>query len=545
MNHRIWIAALLFGAGLCAAPCPVAAQDFLGQRWDKWDRDLKAKDSRVRRGGAFALGKIGPKAAGAVPHLVDTLRLDKDAKVQEAAAYALGEVCLSGPGATAAVLGALGDALTSHPDPAVRRSAAVALGNIGLANPQVLAALNGKAEDDNPAVRQNVAWALGKVGDDNIATLRKLLHDADTVVKMNAANAVAAHDAPRAKLAVTELLSCCNDKDGELKRAAVVALVKLVGPEDSGKAGPLVAALGDKDLEVRRNAAFALGNIGGPTGKTAVPLLREILRSGELEERKQAAAAIKNIAVDAREAIDDLRVALKDKNKELRQYVAVALGGLERAAEKAVPELAALVTDANEELDVRVAAAVALSRIGPVPAALTAAPELLRVVEDDKAPMRVRERALWALRVHRNDMLNIKGLFPAMTKLMTDAKGQDAKMLRYDCAYLLGVFQGPKAPKETLDVLHEFLKDDKIQIYAGTGGKVTGGTTEKKGGQVDLKEKRVGDGRVMAVQALTTIGKQRLLERPEVVTQLRTIAADGAAFEDLRKDVNKLLETLK
>ncbi len=471
--------------------------------------------------------------------------------MQEAAAYALGEICSkSGVPPTPEAQNALCDALNRSPDPAVQRSAAVALGTMGRETPAILTALRGQAGNASVGVRQNVAWALGQVGNDNVGVLTKLLGDADPQVKMNAANAVAEHDADKGRKALDALLACCNDRDGELRRAAVLALVRLVTPEDAKKAGPLIAALGDSDAEVRNNAAMALGNIGGETGKQAVPLLRGLLNTGDLEYRKKACAALKNIGTYAAEAAPDLQRALKDRDAEMRRYAAVALGGLEVHAEKAVPDLAAMVQDAGERMEVRADAAVALSRIGPVPAAKTAAPGLLKVIEDPAAPMRVRERALWALRVHREKMVDIPGLFPAMAKLMTDAREPDAKMLRYDCAYLLGIFERDKAPKATMDVLLEFLRDDKIQIYAGTGGKVEGSSAEKTIGGAKVTEKRIGDGRVMAVQSLsqmasTTAGRKWINETPAVMTQLRTLSQDMAIYEQLRKDTNKLLEKLQ
>lgn len=569
MNRRIWITALLLGGlGLVAAPAPVAAQEFLGHGWQKWDKDLNSTNAKVRRGGAFALGKIGPKAGPALAHLVAVLRQDKDVKVQEAAACALGEICINPGGAapTPEVIASLCEALTSNADASVKRSAAMALGYIGRETPAVLAALNGQADNKNPAVRQNVAWALGKVGDDNIATLRRLVKDQDNdpQVRLNAINSIGQHDAAKAQAAVTDLFKCCSELGGksgeggkprrspqesEVLRATLMALVKLVRSEDKDSATPLLNVLKDTDLEVRRNAALALGNIGGATGKDAVPILREMLRGGEPEEKRQAAAAIKNIGVHAADAVDDLRAATRDKDLLVRRYATVALGGLEKHAEKAVPELVALVTNKDEQWELRVDAAVALSRIGPGPAARAAVPDLLRVVESDQNPMRVRERAMWALRVHGNKMADFPELFPAMAKLMKDAREPEAKMLRYDCAYLLGVFKGPDAPRETIDVLYEFLKDDKIQIYGGTSGTVTASGVEKKGGNAEVKEKHIGDGRKMAVQALsnmaiTKAGRDRILQdRPDIPQMLRTLS-QNTPFEDLRKDITGLLKRL-
>jgi HEAT repeat protein len=550
MNRHIWIVTpLLVGLGLCAAPAAAPAQEFLGKPMGKWQADLSSPNAKVRRGGAFALGKIGTDAGTAVTPLVKVLKADPDPKVQEAAAYALGEICQGGKNMTVDARDALCAALSGNPDAAVKRSAAVALGNIALTHPAILAALKGQAGNPDPGVRQNVAYALGKVDDDNTDTLRQLLKDDDVQVKLNAAKAIGEYTSERAAPAVPELLACCNDPDGELKRAAMLSVVRLVGPKSKDAVPVLVKALDEKDQEVRRNAALALGNIGGEAGKAAVPVLREFLRDEDATVRRQGVVALRNIGENAKDAVDDLRLTLKDKDKDVRLFTATAFSALKLHGARAVPDLIERVADKNEDADVRAESAVALSRFTPpVPAAATpaAVSALVRVIEDEANPIKVRERTLWALAVHQRKLADYKDAYPAMTKLLTSTTGVETKMLRYNSAYFLGLFQADKAPDAVLNVLFDFLKDDKIQIYAGNTGKTVGKSIEggKQGGS-DVKEQRIGDGRVMAVQALDFVGKTRLQQRPEIITQLRTIANDPALYQKLRDDANDLLKKLK
>src|SRR5439155_1265084 len=140
------LAALTLSARIAHAAEP----GFLGKPLSQWQTELTDRQPKVRRAAAFALGKIGPPAAGSIPDLVRALK-DSEATVREAAASALGEI---GPADNRKTLPALMDALHEDADSAVRRSAAVALGSYGIravaATPQLLQAL----ADREAVVRQ-------------------------------------------------------------------------------------------------------------------------------------------------------------------------------------------------------------------------------------------------------------------------------------------------------------------------------------------------------------------------------------------------------
>src|SRR5271165_4656010 len=95
MSRVLWAVPLLVAfLGLEAR-----AQTFLGKTRVQWQAELSGKDPKVRRGAAFALGKLGVDAVPAVRDLRRTLN-DPDPSVADAAAYALGEI---GSGAEDAV----------------------------------------------------------------------------------------------------------------------------------------------------------------------------------------------------------------------------------------------------------------------------------------------------------------------------------------------------------------------------------------------------------------------------------------------------------
>ena len=573
MNRTLYLPGGLLAAGLALLCLSDVArgQQFLGKPMQTWRNELNAQNATARRSAAFALGKIGKDALDAVGVL--TARLgDDDATVREAAAFAIGEISVAAGTGNGDALKALCQHLQTDKDPLVRRSAAYAIGCMGKSDDKsVRAALNTALKDTSPAVRQNVAWALGRIGegDDIIAGLRQGLSDGDPLVRRDAAKAVAQLNPDTAYQAKPELIKCCLDTDSEMRKAAVAALARVVGPDETDKGdkadkdarAALLAALQDKnsDVEARRNAALGLGNIGGPEAVPAVSALLEMLRKGDLNLKRKAALAFKNVGPWAKEAVPDLRKALRDPDEELRYNTTVALIGFKTAGESAVPDLAALVENKKESPDVRKQAAVALSRIGHIPSPNMSdqgkispelkkvMPTLLRVVSDPSEVGVVRERTLWPVRVQLMCAAQEKDrepVYKALLAILTEPPQPPIKMLRYDCAYLMSMFQGAKVPNKAMDVLFEFLKDTEIKIYAGGTG--SGGTVSEGGGaKAGFNEKGVGDGRVMAVDALLQIGAERVKTRPDIVQQLRALDSNPNTAANLRKSLKELMPKLK
>ncbi|MCC6421363.1 MAG: HEAT repeat domain-containing protein [Gemmataceae bacterium] len=549
MTTRLLALAALCAAGFGLVLSPAAAQDFLGKPMAKWLEDLNpSKSVGERRSAAFALGKIGKQATPALGALGQSLK-DTDPGVREAAAFAIGEICGKARAWNEELLKTLAGLVQNDPDPLVRRSAACAVGHMGKATPEAKAALNAGLADKEPAVRQNVAWALGRLGDDMLPGLRRALKDADTLVRRDAAGSVARLSAGVAADALPELVKCAADKDVELRKAAVAALVRLTEfarPEEIAAAkAPLAQALKDREPEIRRNAALAMAGLGGQDALSAMEVLLDLLQNGSLNMRRQVALALKNVGPEAKAAVPALRKALADPDEELRMNAAVAFIGLKATGEPAVPDLTKLVVDQKEAKRVRMQAAVALSRIGFGPGLKEAMPLILRVVADPSETGQVRERALWPVRTYLNNSPDRVFVFKTLTAILNEPTQRETKMLRYDCAYLLGMFQGATAPEKALDVLLLFLKDPEIKLYAGGTGGPEG---QREGGQptgVGFKEKGVDDGRIMAVQALKEIGARRVVGRPDIVIQLRALNTDPNTLPNLAKGLKEFLPELE
>jgi hypothetical protein len=208
---------------------------------------------------------------------------------------------------------------------------------------------------------------------------------------------------------------------------------------------------------------------------------------------------------------------LTSTDAAVRRDAAIGLGSLGKGAEEAVPDLVAMLANAQEDRDVRAQVAVALARIGKVPAAQKAIPALVNVQGNVIA---VRERTLWALRVHGTDLQSYPDFFKALAGIVAETPHAKHRMLRYDSACTLGMLKKADVPEKALDVLLDFLKDDTIRVYAGV---------------TDV----AGDGRAMAVQALREIGPTVVRARKDIMAQLRALYNSQLTLPNLRLELEK------
>ena len=485
---------------LCLGGSTLQAQDkFLGKTADAWGVQLKTgADAKLRRSAAFALGKMGSRAASVLGNMKSAYALEKDVKVREAIVFGLGEICRDNLSINVdADLEKLFLAAITDTDPYLRRSAAFALGTLASKSAATRQALDKALDDPEAQVRQNAAFALGQFAEAALPSLRKALADADSFVKRDAASVIGnMRDGDKVHEYLKDLLPLCRDTNSETRRAVLNVLVRIVDAKDKDAIPPLKSALEDLDLENRRNAAFALSNIGGEETAIAVPVLLEAAKNGDGESRRQSVAALKNIGPAAASAVPELvRFLRDDKDTKMREFAALALGGIGKASEGAMPTLVEKIQDANEDRFVRIECAMALHRIGPVPAANAIAPKLLDILGDPQHDARVRERVMWALRVHGSNLSKMKGPLDTFAGVLKEPVNKDNRMLRYDAAYMLGMVWQSQAPDATLDILSEFLRDDSLKVFEKTLTTVGPQGTEIKGGKTNVEERGSGHAR--------------------------------------------------
>lgn len=223
---------------------------------------LKDEDPGTRAAAADALGRAGAAAKDTVADLLPLLK-DADATVRRAAAFALGRVSEEDSAAAAALARLLGD----EKDAAVRREAVVSLGLLADRSGLVIQAVAGALTDASPEVRRAAAAALARFG-------------------------------PAASPAADALLKAAReDKDRDLRVAAVRAFAQALGPGLRNRAKDVYPILDDPDPEVRIAAIEELGSLGNALKDDAETLgvLRKKLSDPQAKVRETAAAALKRI----------------------------------------------------------------------------------------------------------------------------------------------------------------------------------------------------------------------------------------------------------
>ena len=186
-------------------------------------RSLGDESELVSRWAAYALGRIGPPAAPAIPALLEAIK-SKNLTLREAAAQALANI---GP----------------PPDAEAELLAAVSL------------------DDYRTGARKATVEALARVArsEEAVLALAGLLLDKDAQVAKAAESALASLGR-QASVAVPGLIDCIEEPQGRA-RSAAARVLGAIGP-DAGPAVPvLFGLLEDENEEVRKAAATAIRSI--------------------------------------------------------------------------------------------------------------------------------------------------------------------------------------------------------------------------------------------------------------------------------------------
>jgi HEAT repeat protein len=520
---------------------------FLGKGVDAWRKELRSPQAPARRSAAFALGRMGVDARGAVPELVRRLQEDSDAGVRDMAASALGDIARSLQDNRAEVWdksgGMLVRVLKDDPSERVRRSAAYALGAFGPQAAGATETLKKALGDDKATVRQNAAWALGQIGElagEAVPDLCERLSDKDPLVRRDAAGALGSMGKAglRAGRPLIELVK--SEPDSVVKKTALDSLAHIAGPRDADSARDLEPLLEEKDPEMRLAAAIVLARIGGEQAARALPVLRTALKDSDTHIQELVTAALATLGSRAKPAMYDLADTLTNpKNKTIvRRNAALAIAHIGAEAEPVVPALVKAL-ERSQPLEVRQFAAEALAQM-KYPANAKGIPALLDSIQNDRDAL-VRQKCVWSLfAVDSPEKFTELGADKALEKLLGE-KGEDTALVRYDAARKLANILGPESPDQTVDVLLEMLTNKTLKVYNRTDAEVKGAGTEATAGRANVQANLGGDARYMAAQALSWLG-DKAKKRAEVRTALRKAAKDGD--ETLRKAAEKALKKL-
>ena len=210
----------------------------------------EGKDINKRKLVIYALGKIGPAANRASPMLIRTLK-SGDRNLRESAAYALGNIGQPVESVVGALIGALGDR-----DNVVRERGALGLGKIGPPASKAQSALRKALKDADRTVAARAAWALGRLKASDEQTIAMLIES----LQSTDLNALATAALGRAGKPGIDALVKMLGRDPVRRLLAVRALGR-IGPPAAAAAPVVKKAIADKDANVRRAAVLALKKI--------------------------------------------------------------------------------------------------------------------------------------------------------------------------------------------------------------------------------------------------------------------------------------------
>jgi HEAT repeat protein len=232
---------------------------------------LRDQDPEVRQSACVEIGKIGPRAAPAIPALIEQLMEEKGG-LRHGPAEALGRI-----GATA--VAPLLERLRREPD--AEDSIFLALERMGPeAEPAIPMLLDALKDQD----RHGASRALGRIGPRAVPALLEGLESPDCNVRWRATLALQETRADPEVL-VPIFIKLLRDADGNVRQSAAGGLGHLaafgrLGAFSDEAVAALIEALNDRARYAAREAIDSLGWIG-PKAQAAVPALTRMLEEEE------------------------------------------------------------------------------------------------------------------------------------------------------------------------------------------------------------------------------------------------------------------------
>ncbi|MCB2198594.1 HEAT repeat domain-containing protein [bacterium] len=334
---RCRIATILEGIGPAAAP---SVPELV--------KALNAIEEQMVSCAAFALGGIGPAAAPAAEKLGSLLR-SSDSTTQINILYALGAIGPQAAGQMDLVLEAVER----------ERTRDVAIDALSQLGPKAIEAVqpwldNGSREQKLGALQvlanSTEDVALGTI----LPKLAALTKDDDVMVRGAAARAIGRARSEAASVQ-GDLLNLLNDKDPDVRRDAIQALVN-IGP-DAGADG-LIAALGDPRPKVREGAARVIGRYQTLVQQSRDKLIQH-MADGNVDVRVAAIDALTSLGADV---VPVMIRQLKSSSVLMRFGAARVLGNLGSESRAALPELQKLMNHNDKLLSNEAKSAIAKIR---------------------------------------------------------------------------------------------------------------------------------------------------------------------------------------
>jgi len=299
-------------------------------------RALDDEEEGVRYFAILALGKIGDRAAPAVPRLCELMAERDSGLASTVIPEALGKIIGRNLRRYSGSVRSIEDAAGGYVDPVAEKEH-VTEKEVDLAVDALSAALEPPA---NERLAESVTKALAQIGPrakSAAGVLRKALGHTSPRVRANAAMAIE-YIGPAAKAALPDLVRALGDDEYDVRDSVVRALYGVA--RGSAEITPhLAAALEDEDWRVRRLAALALAE----SDQEAVGLLIPLLASTNAGEAASAAMALGRIGPRASASVPALVEALRHEDEDVRAEAAEAIARIGRATPSAKKALIGIV----------------------------------------------------------------------------------------------------------------------------------------------------------------------------------------------------------
>ncbi len=462
---------------------------------------LRHRDADVRTQALLGLNLLGPRAAPAVPALIEQLRATQgyDFPLTQALARI-------GPAAA----GPLVDLITSpKTDPALMQAATNVLNQMGpVAGPKVLPVLN----HDNPQVRRIACQIVGNAAtaaEKAVPRLTERLADSDAGVRLQALAALARFG-PAARDAVPKVIPFSRDPQPNV-RSVCLHTLEAIGADDPEVQPVALAALKDNVARVRGQGLLLL-SAANPRHPDLVPQALELIK--QQPPNVLALNVLQRLGPDAAKAVPALTAWLRgEANPGTRNAIAFTLGTIGPAARPATPDLIDMLR--QRDLSSRQTALQALRSIGGADAAKLV-PTLLAVLRDSQDYS--RGLAL--------DLLGDQGPAAAETVplVLEELRKPDGAHL-LSATRALGKIAPERARKEGVPLLEKRLQAGPNQI-AGARAVCLLDPEHKEAGQILRR-------------ALRNRDPGRWLERKEAA---EAVADIGPAFRDAAPELKDLLK---
>jgi HEAT repeat protein len=345
--------------------------NYNGKPLSHWLAALQDPSVRVRVEAAEALGQLEPETKAPVPALRAALK-DVEVLVRRRAAESLFQIDCR----LASEVQDVFRADLKDPDLEERRAAAAMLGRLGPVARKAIRDLHEALKDADRLVRIEAATALANIdprqAPDGLPTLVDALNDAPQEIGLPAP-VLALRKIGRFRGDTISSLVTPLKQSGKESRIQLAIILGLIGPPAKDAVPALRDALRDPDSTIRLCAAQAIGLIDPAQAKNAIPIAVAILKDPDYESRRTALFLLSELGPQAKEAVPALLTTTKSAPKDAQEadssYLFDALGEIGSASKETVPALVGMLNDETKSFE----AAYTLGLIGVAAKAAAAA----------------------------------------------------------------------------------------------------------------------------------------------------------------------------